>query len=240
VLAAVTVVGVAWATQAQAQAGAADGCVRATVVGLANKVANKVTAATGAVAGRNGRAAVGTALVAVGRTGVFTVLPCDDPRTRMGHRLAAIAGLPGLSAASGVLSVADAAGVAAGSGRAALPGLEEKSELADLPDVPGLPDATSLVTLPDLPGVPPLPGTPKSPAPNLVLAKTMPGELSGLAAGIPSTSGLPEAPDVPAASAVPDDVPAASLTSLLPKALPDTPGTVTEITESLLADTLAH
>ncbi|GES25634.1 hypothetical protein Aple_085330 [Acrocarpospora pleiomorpha] len=235
-LAAVTVVGVAWAGQAQAQVrvhpGAADRCARSAVVGLANKVANKVTATTGAVAGRNGRAAVGTALVAVGRTGVFTVLPCGvDPRSRASYRLAAIAGLPGLSAASGVLSVADAAGVAAGSGRAALPGL------ADLPDVPGLRDASSLVTLPELPGVPPLPGTPKSPAPNLVLAKTMTGELSGMAAGIPATSGLPEAPAVPAVPAVPDDelLPAASL---LPKALPDAPGTVTKIAKSLLGDTL--
>ncbi|GAA0968526.1 hypothetical protein GCM10009555_014110 [Acrocarpospora macrocephala] len=236
-LAAVTVVGVAWAAQAQAQVrvhpGAADMCARAAVVGLANKAANKVTATTGAVAGRNGRAAVGTALVAVGRTGVFTVLPCDvDPRA--GYRLAALAGLPGLSAASGVLSVADAAGVAAGSGRVALPGLEGKP---GLPDVPGLRDASSLVTLPELPGVPPLPGKPKSPAPNLVLAKTMPSELSGVAAGIPATSGLPEAPAVPAVPAVPDDelLPAASL---LPKALPDAPGTVTKIAKSLLGDTL--
>ncbi|GAA0374580.1 hypothetical protein Acor_42620 [Acrocarpospora corrugata] len=235
--------GFGWFGATAGQAQAADGCARAVVTGLANKVANQVTAATGTVAGRNARSAVGTALVAVGRTGVLTVLPCGrDPQRA--YQLAAIAGLPGLSTASGALGVADAAGLAAGSGLPALPGVDglpDTEDMAAVPSVPGLADASALGSLPDLPGVPLFPGTPKSPMPNLVIAKGMPGELSGLAAGIPATSGLPEAPTTPDAPGVADTAgESPSLTSVLPKtpALEKAPEAVTEIAESLLSDTL--
>ncbi|GIH22466.1 hypothetical protein Aph01nite_07760 [Acrocarpospora phusangensis] len=252
------VAGAGWLAGAgQAQAATApDSCLRTAVIGVGNKIANRVTATTGMAAGPRARAAVGTALVAVGRTGVFSALPCDhDPRRRV-HRLAAMAGLPGLSMASGVLSVADAAGVAAGSGALALPGLPELTDVAEagtaggtvdlsgLPHVPGLPDASALVTLPELPGVPLLPGTPKSPVPNLMLVKGMPGELGGLAAGIPATSGLPAAPAMPVSPAMPAKklFPPASVlpeTASLPAtpALPDA-FTVTDIAERLLGHAL--